>query len=65
MKTNWDSIKFITKVVALVIVLIAGYAKKTQSNSPAKKGAVDLIRDQNVEHGGTLQHVESSKEISV
>ena len=36
MKINRDSIKFLTKIVTLVAVLLAGYAKNNQ-------GAVDLI----------------------
>lgn len=43
MKISRDSIKFLTKIVALATVIIAGYANNNHSNSPAKKGAVDLI----------------------
>ncbi len=43
MKTFRDSMRFMIKVTALVLVLAVGYVQKNQSNSPAKKGAVDLI----------------------
>ena len=43
MKISRDSVKFLTKIVALAVVLAAGYAKKSQNVSPANKGAVDLI----------------------
>ncbi|MDN5212489.1 hypothetical protein QQ020_10550 [Fulvivirgaceae bacterium BMA12] len=43
MKINRDSVKFLTKIVALAIIILAGYAEKNQTSSPAQKGAVDLI----------------------
>ena len=43
MKISRDSIKFLTKILALVAILLAGYAKNNQIKSPAQKGAVDLI----------------------
>ena len=43
MKISRDSIKFLTKIVTLVAVLLAGYAKNNQRSSPAQKEAVDLI----------------------
>ena len=60
-----DSIKFILKVIALIVVLLAGYAQKNQSNTPTEKGAVDLIMNNSVDKIETFQKVKSSKILSV
>ncbi len=50
MKRKRDSVKFIGKIMCLVVLLVAGYSKKNQSDTPANNGAVDLIIENDFDH---------------
>ena len=65
MKISRDSIKFLTKVIVLATVLIAGYAKKHQDSSPAKKGAVDLIITNDGDHKTPSKKIQTVKNQNV
>ncbi len=65
MNINRDSIKFLTKIVALAIIILAGYAEKNQTSSPAQKGAVDLIITNDGNQKSPLNKVQRIKNQSV
>ncbi len=65
MKRKRDSVKFIGKILCLLILLVAGYIRNNQSNSPANKGAVDLIIENDLNDQMMDINTQTTKKINV
>ena len=65
MKINRGSVKFLTKILALATLILAGYLNDNRSNSPAQKGAVDLIIIDNGDQKQPDKKVDITKNPSV